>query len=1177
MCKDASSEERVSNPGQEQVANTFSGNIAVNAGAGTGKTTTLTQRFVNALMGSQDRPPMRVSEILAITYTKTAARELLGRVRNELRVKVNQAPDPEVRARLLSCMRDMDSAWVSTIHGFCARVLRAHAYEVGLDPSFSQLEPEDQKELLSGAIAEIKSEAVEDSKSMLGLTEAGYSDKLAAMSYTRAKENVVAESLARALYELRTVLGERDLWKTVGELIDAPVTYGVSIEDIQTLKLGDDAPPDDILVFAMAYRLLRVAALVKTAYERRKREKNVVDFGDLLVFTNRLLSDSQSSVASRLSERFKMVMIDEFQDTNRFQLNIFSRIADGRLCTVGDQNQSIYSFQGADVQVIVDETDKRRAASEDVVSLDVNYRSHPDVISFVNAFFGQLFEGKLVKLSAGKSPDIVPIDADEKRVTLARFSPAKESGVNAQDLCGLYIAREFKKLADKGVPYKDMVVLVYTRNQGRPILDAFEKLGIPAQISGGGEFYSQPTVLEALLFLKVVRNPHDDLSFLGLCLSEFGRVSNQDMADIGKERKSWTGEAPRSLYGAAKLLADERPDRCKNLKNLIGTIKEARAGIATTGVDELLRRAWACRGMFSYYSHSGLEGKQKWADLRKFREIARSFERSQASVVDFIEYVDRQTAVGSKVEPGIWPQEDGVVRILTIHESKGQEFPVVAVFAGSKSYRSPSTPPIVRISAEEASVSGYDTSPALKTVADTQGDTEPVSVCGDDGSKVIVVTKHIGLGSSKSKKGEHGLFGYAKDQIEKRAVDEYLRLLYVGCTRAEERLFIVYDADFKNNKHLAHHIEQARNALSAPELATQGTEDFLRVSDSAYNPASESDYLELFATDGDKAEGDEVLQPRKLLVLDDYEGIAPKLQQRTKTLSQASYSHLAELEQCPWAFWWSHVERIGSTPTDIYSGLEAQRKMTASEIGSVVHLILEQAEGDKFDELAVERTLDVMRVPTDARASIVQRASMYLQHPIRQRLNGCSSVVKEKQFYIPIGGNAGERIRYIHGYMDAYGVDPDGSAIVVDYKVSDSEIEFGKYRIQAECYALAAMLQGAKTVEVVFAQIAKDELIVHDLPEFRFEASDIPRLEEQLLEQFRRIDAMNDCLAIKAGMKWSTDREPRFGTTSCVGCVIDDRYKPCLTPDPDNEHCYSYCTMPRAFCWVKQGSGDKRK
>src|SRR6185312_6512026 len=393
------------------------------AGAGTGKTTVLVERFVRAVC----EQGLDVESVLVITYTRKAAGELRARIRAALHGRGRH-----------DLARKLDGAWISTIHGFCSRLLRTHPFAVGLDPRFHEL-ADDQSAVLRGEAFEraLSTFCAAREPERLRLLATYGADGL------RKMLTGVYETLRSAGRDLKLELGEhagvperlaevqaaaaalaRDPDATERQLAAANAALSLGTNPEQLLDLELPASGDRAAEFRAARDRLQQAALEElaardsellqelldlfaTEYASAKARESALDFEDLQLLARDLLRDNvQIREAEQL--RFRSIMVDEFQDTNRLQCDVIDLLRGGPgacdVFFVGDEFQSIYGFRHADVEVFRE----RREAADQRLPLARNYRSRSEVLAAVNHLFGEEFgEGYQPLAASGEFADPV--------------------------------------------------------------------------------------------------------------------------------------------------------------------------------------------------------------------------------------------------------------------------------------------------------------------------------------------------------------------------------------------------------------------------------------------------------------------------------------------------------------------------------------------------------------------------------------------------------------------------------------------------------------------------------------------------------------------------------------------------------------------------------------------------
>src|SRR6266487_999242 len=453
------------------------GEVFVSAGAGTGKTAVLVERVVRAVC---DRG-IDVDSILVITYTRRAA----GELRTRIRAALAERGRPDLA-------RELDGAWISTIHGFCLRLLKAYPFEAGLDPRFRELDDAQGAVLRSEAFRQALDEFCSD----------GDADRLRLLATygadgLRRMLTGVYETLRSAGRELSLDIGNRaELAARVEELReaarcladDASSTDNQRTAATQLLALLDRDTRADRLMelsgfrasgeraasYEEARRAAEHAALDEAAardrallqellerfaaaYTEAKARESALDFEDLQLHARNLLRDNPE-IRERESLRFRSIMVDEFQDTNRLQCELVDllRGPEAEVFFVGDEYQAIYGFRHADVQVFRE----RRARAAQLLPLTLNYRSRSEVLAAVNELFGSHFGGEFQPLAAGADfPD--PVFGHPVELLVTDKSSYAGTDVHWRRAEARSVARRVRELVDTGAATPGEIVLLF--------------------------------------------------------------------------------------------------------------------------------------------------------------------------------------------------------------------------------------------------------------------------------------------------------------------------------------------------------------------------------------------------------------------------------------------------------------------------------------------------------------------------------------------------------------------------------------------------------------------------------------------------------------------------------------------------------------------------------------------
>ena len=516
--------------GQEKCVNTLDKPLAVSAGAGSGKTFTLTRRIVYALESGYLTD---IDQVLAITFTSKAAGEIKSRVKGALRA-----------GGLTEQALKTDEAWISTIHGMCSRILRAHALELGLDPAFKVADEATVKTLRDASLEEVlggrddlvtvaegvssqrldalfasfdvhpagpRTASVEGMVRQLVEAASAHPDGMASLvappeapspikllaqlvdvaetayaladgvkpGSTRDKFLAATQDALEGARKLigrgsdgltyRRALSAMNGFPVPGRNFGKNTPYGEQAVELAEQYCAIAAQARCGLVQEQLATLIDVAKSVADAFARRKREAGLLDNNDLLAFASRAFRD-HPAIQAAYADRFKLVMVDEFQDTDQLQVDMIKRMAGegfSRMCTVGDAQQSIYRFRGADVSVYRRHLeDVRRRNPEGIIELPDNFRSHGDVLALCDRIFEQpqVFGAEFMSLAPGRAESKVkrPFLPDGPRVQV-QVTVTPSRGVTSADAAAVAarrVAKSFSGFAAAGHRPGDMVVLL---------------------------------------------------------------------------------------------------------------------------------------------------------------------------------------------------------------------------------------------------------------------------------------------------------------------------------------------------------------------------------------------------------------------------------------------------------------------------------------------------------------------------------------------------------------------------------------------------------------------------------------------------------------------------------------------------------------------------------------------
>lgn len=1116
------------NTGQMSAVEHRSGRLLITAGAGSGKTRTLAERFAAFVAEVEpEEAADRVGALLTITYTTKAAAELAERVRSVLRVN-----------GLDRAAREVDGAWISTIHTFCSRVLRREALAAGLDPAFAVADDVTLAELTNAAFESATEVSLDrNDADLVRLLEVyGYGDvraatvslvaalrsrglspadidfedvvdvsevRLKAEAFFRgaadeltahAETSKTAASHARACEDLAFRVGEIDeslASHDVGEhLWRALVDYGAQnrtakaiaevVERVRATRSKLIDASASAVTRPLASGLAALAARYLVCYEEAKRDRSVLDFDDLIVLTARLFA-RRPDVAEAYRARFEAVMVDEFQDTDALQLALIESVGAPDLATVGDARQSIYSFRGADVAVYREHREHMRAEGAALVDLNDNYRSHADIIAFVNKTFGSeaLFGERDNQLRAARAePDPARVPQSEPRIEIA-FVDTSDGAKRCDWLRAeaSIVADRFAELREHGFEPADMVVLLRQYQDATPFAEELEQRGLPTTVVGGNRFYTLPVFAGLRALCAVIANPYDDRALLQWLLSEMGGLSGADVWTI-----AGSGDSPRTrplfeLLGEAQhAVGGCLGGRAAHLAECI---ERATRRAGDDGVAVAVMMAVREVGYDVVLAQQGVKGRLARANVMKFVDKAAQFERAGgAGAAAFLSALDAERAAGRYESPATSEgASGGSVTVMSVHAAKGLEFPVVAV------------PGLGRCA-----------------VSEQRGFWRLSHACGNPRLAVRLPASWVPRSDAQSRAAtKTQLF----KEVDRDGVDlqseEAKRLLYVACTRAEDVLVLVGSekidklCDTQRNTPLGWLVE-AHGTVLADALARE-SESRVELADVQVRVDVRRDVAGCTA----QAEGEATTVSAQTICsqpLPSEPGAPGGAAVRAPAPpGRVSYSDLALYERCTLRYWAERIGRMGS--------VRQPASHDAMRFGSALHVALQRAGAPSRDvpDGWVESIADAFGLAAEERARLEQAVVCYRASDIAGLVSDYPRCGIEHPFAIRIGQKAGP---VLVGSIDVYARDST-SALIVDYKSGTGGTKdelAARYRLQAECYALAALREGVTSVAVRF--VRPEVVDSHGAPEvieFDFDATHQPSIERTILGIWERIGA----------------------------------------------------------------------
>ena len=794
---------------QKQAIETIDCNVAVSAGAGSGKTKVLVARFMYILEQSlAQKKPLEAANILAITFTRKAAGEMKTRIRQSISDKINE--DKLNASFWRKQLQNLERAQITTIHGLCSRILRENPVEAQLDPGFTVAEDFEGQQFVKDCVARYLRQALTQENAALrrllhiygasSFTKqvSGLLPQLADITgrlgdgeqqdLTQPYREFLAacegwkEELLLALTELveqresltsKTSQGRKTLNLLAELFVQVQSELRAEKTDFTTLDnvLGGMQARGNVKELLLDIRdlcnKLRQQELVKNAIpvvqdwqtvlqeleeyiSQQKVQLELLTFDDLELQALELLQ-SNEQVRRKYHERFRYIMVDEFQDTNERQRQLIyllcgdsmTELEGSKLFIVGDAKQSIYRFRGAEVRVFAEVQRELAKRGGSLLKLSKNFRSIKGVLTACNIAFKEL-------LGEDTSRDVYfeALDYNKDVViepVLLEVGYAQEQKPQRRRLEAAAVAQKMRELHDnEQVAYGQMTVLLEAMTECAVIAAELENKNIPYVIIDGKGFYERQEVLDLLHLLTVLHNRYRSLELAGVLRSPYFGLDDATLTQLFLRGADSLWQALQEADTAC--LPAEQGARVQRARKLL---TQLRSYAALYALPELLAELWrvlAVEAVLSVQKH----GESKLANACKLRDEATAFcAGRQASLGDWLAQVEAVRESNAKATTANLDAEEAV-QIMTIHKSKGLEFNTVFL-------------------------------PQL----DRKGQSD---------TSVIKYNRQYGLGI-KAPLADGALVSTAVlDAIKKfdkqREREEYVRKLYVAMTRAEERLIM---------------------------------------------------------------------------------------------------------------------------------------------------------------------------------------------------------------------------------------------------------------------------------------------------------------------------------------------------------------------------------------------------
>lgn len=1140
-------------PGQEKTIKTLDKPLFVAAGAGSGKTFTLTQRIVWALKegsGTDGKPYLSsLDQALIITFTNAAATEIKERVREALE-----------KEGLHSAALQVDDAWISTIHGMCSRILKIHALDLGLDPEFEIIDDMTRNQLVNISIEEVLRELSQDESSAEFLSiYAGNRDALKSrietlISYAQSSPvgmdaisfvgdssdlevlKAELENLCGALEALKGAIAatkpdEVEQLQSVQSELSSKLQQHLflSLTDFdqafwdtlqKALKIGRSSKEIKIVKDEAAYQLKVCSSLfgliqdtfegqclkdvteqVYKLFKQKKRAVGGLDNDDLLHLTAKVFEE-HPEIAAVYTDKFKLVMVDEFQDTDQQQVQMIKSLSgkDAQyLTTVGDAQQSIYRFRGADVDVFF----RRQAeVSEDLQPRLVdNFRSHNEILRFVAKVCSA--DGMIpnfMDLSAGREEPATPFIAHSPRVyfEVTKFEKSGNSkpgdDVTRSQLVAYQLADRINTLMqDEKIQAKDVAILMKSVKKAQPYIEALRTFGIESVVSGASTFGEQPEVQLIGSLLPALANMYDsyeglfpvlsseifsldasDLLLLGTNFGENGqRITNRDIAE-----------------SVVNDVCNPPFEISPKLNNALEVLSNARSSLSNKRVSDVIKKVVLDAGWISRLQKMGNEGQSKIANIFAALEQIDSLQKELSIGVASVAKAFSQWCNTAKESPKVLHcSTQNAVTFMTIHASKGLEFPVVAVVgAVSGPKAGAGSEPFLHVRKDDSYQITFSSS--SKKLHELYDDCHEVPTSLDECKNLL----------------EWRMF--LETQENEFEEQEQNRRLYVALTRAREAVILTSTIDLTKEGISPRYTRKITDALFEEPPLSAGEHPFeyggdltgcMRVvqgSGKKDEPIQVEglELVEPFDSNPSEEENSQAVE-----TFDLYEKVRLSVTSET-TYDQRKgfFSYSSAHQQMAENFKGENNPQPVAETSVMLPGTLADDGVDPTSLGSAFHELAQimVETQSKVDEQTIDRLCLKNSVPQRAISRVKQALELWSNSAIRQEALAHDVVIAESPFTLQVDSEYGN---YVEGAIDLLAYNKGSKdALVVDYKTGDKGLSatqiYEHHQMQANFYAYVLMQHGFTKVECAFVCVEVEEAGQPHVARYTFDVNHQPRL-----------------------------------------------------------------------------------
>lgn len=675
---------------QKKAINTIDKNIIVNAGAGTGKTEVLTRRYIEILKNGKLNKDEEISSIVAITFTIKAANEMKERVRKLLKTHGSK----EVQRFI----KDINESQISTIHSFCSKIIRENSFFLDIDPNFEILDENESKKILNNIISKvlnpdgkfsdfsikllnytdrndvvsviteiqnlyisiknttfsfdaIKKKTIDDIKKLnkFKKSEEIYDELIYIRDNIKLRKNtklfkfVSNEEKINKVKEINNIGILKELWQSISTLKNKDVDY---LKEILNLEIQYN----EYLKEEVYLQLFELLKIIEEEYNLAKKQLGKYDFNDLEHLTLKLLKNNY--VKDKIQEEIRYLMVDEYQDSNDIQKEIFYEICSKRekldrnnIFVVGDPKQSIYGFRGANINVFENTKKDILTSNGILITFVVNYRTDKNILDGINNIYENIMEDRYDSLVANK------INKGKNCINYFINDGTKDLEYEPENFSN-YLSKQINEGKKK---FGDYTLLFRSRNEQGYFEESFSKRNIKYYTFDSLGFFSSEEIVTVIEILKLIKNQSNYISIYYLLKSNIYRISDYEILEFIKTKNHKVIEKNiNEIIYKISILDDYPKDKISNILDEIYNLFQ----------------------LYEIYNYSE-DNIQKQGNLYKLKDIASDYDKNNLTFNDF--FYDIIYNSNNETMKQVEDENSDVVKLMTIHGSKGLGFNDVVV------------------------------------------------------------------------------------------------------------------------------------------------------------------------------------------------------------------------------------------------------------------------------------------------------------------------------------------------------------------------------------------------------------------------------------------------------------------------------------------------------------------